>query len=68
MEEEKRVRFYSFGWQKFSRRAGPVLAGFVMKPEGWKYSSVREVCEMQGWVNLSYGQYSRHSTLGTNLS
>jgi REP element-mobilizing transposase RayT len=32
----------------------PVVAGFVMKPEDWKYSSARDFCGMKGLVELSY--------------
>ena len=32
----------------------PVLAGFVTKPEDWKYSSARDFCGMKGLVELSY--------------
>ena len=32
----------------------PVLAGFVFKPEDWKYSSARDFCGMEGLVELSY--------------
>jgi putative transposase len=32
----------------------PVVAGFVTKPEDWKYSSARDFCGMKGLVELSY--------------
>ncbi len=32
----------------------PVVAGFVIKPEDWKYSSARDFCGMKGLVALSY--------------
>jgi putative transposase len=32
----------------------PVVAGFVIKPEDWKYSSARDFCGMKGLVELSY--------------
>ena len=32
----------------------PVVAGFVNKPEDWKYSSARDFCGMKGLVALSY--------------
>jgi len=32
----------------------PVLAGFVNKPEDWKYSSARDFCGIKGLVELSY--------------
>ncbi len=32
----------------------PVIAGFVTKPEDWKYSSARDFCGMKGLVELSY--------------
>ena len=32
----------------------PVQAGFVTKPEDWKYSSARDFCGMKGLVELSY--------------
>ena len=32
----------------------PVVAGFVDKPEDWKYSSARDFCRMKGLVALSY--------------
>ena len=32
----------------------PVVAGFVFKPEDWKYSSARDFCGMKGLVELSY--------------
>ena len=32
----------------------PVVAGFVTKPEDWKYSSARDFCGMKGLVQLSY--------------
>ena len=32
----------------------PVVAGFVTKPEDWKYSSAGDFCEMKGLVELSY--------------
>lgn len=31
-----------------------VGAGFVTKPEDWKYSSARDFCEMKGLVELRY--------------
>jgi hypothetical protein len=35
------------------RQAGPVLAGFVTKPEDWKYSSAGDFCGMKGLVELT---------------
>lgn len=32
----------------------PVVAGFVDKPEDWKYSSARDFCGKRGLVDLSY--------------
>ena len=32
----------------------PVTAGFVSKPEDWKYSSARDFCGMKGLIELSY--------------
>ena len=32
----------------------PVAAGFVLRPEDWKYSSARDFCGMKGLVDLSY--------------
>ncbi len=32
----------------------PVVAGFVIKAEDWKYSSARDFCGMNGLVELSY--------------
>ena len=32
----------------------PVVAGFVTKPEDWKYSSTQDFCGMKGLVELSY--------------
>ena len=32
----------------------PVVAGFITKPEDWKYSSARDFCGMKGLVQLSY--------------
>ena len=32
----------------------PVVAGFVTRPEDWKYSSARDFCGMKGLVELSY--------------
>jgi putative transposase len=32
----------------------PVMAGFVIKPEDWKYSSARDSSAMQGLIDLSY--------------
>jgi putative transposase len=32
----------------------PVMAGFVIKPEDWKYSSARDFSGMQGLIDLSY--------------
>ncbi|MEO6288394.1 MAG: transposase [Ginsengibacter sp.] len=32
----------------------PVIAGFVTKPENWKYSSARDFYGMKGLVELSY--------------
>ena len=32
----------------------PVQAGFVTRPEDWKYSSARDFCGMKGLVELSY--------------
>ena len=36
----------------------PVTAGFVYKPEDWRYSSARDFCNLKGLIELSYGQYS----------
>ncbi len=33
----------------------PLVAGFVDKPEDWKYSSAGDFCGMKGLVELSYG-------------
>jgi hypothetical protein len=30
------------------------MAGFVIKPEDWKYSSARDFNGMQGLIDLSY--------------
>ena len=30
----------------------PVVAGFVEKPEDWKYSSAKDFCNEKGLVNL----------------
>ena len=32
----------------------PVIAGFVTRPEDWKYSSARDFCGMKGLIELSY--------------
>jgi putative transposase len=32
----------------------PVMAGFVIKPEDWKYSSARDFCGLKGLIELSY--------------
>ena len=32
----------------------PVIAGFVSKPEDWKYSSARDFCALKGLIELSY--------------
>lgn len=32
----------------------PVVAGFVTKPEDWKYSSARDFCGMKGIIDLKY--------------
>ena len=32
----------------------PVVAGFVTRPEDWKYSSARDFCGMRGLVELSF--------------
>ncbi len=32
----------------------PLAAGFVTKPEDWKYSSAGDFCGMKGLVELSY--------------
>lgn len=32
----------------------PVVAGFVNKPEDWKYSSAGDFCGMKGLVALNY--------------
>ena len=32
----------------------PVMAGFVTKPEDWKYSSARDFCKMKRSINLKY--------------
>ena len=33
----------------------PVVAGFVTKPEDWKYSSARDFCGGKGLICLDYG-------------
>jgi hypothetical protein len=30
------------------------MAGFVIKPEDWKYSSARDFCGLKGLIELSY--------------
>ena len=32
----------------------PVVAGFVNKPEDWKYSSAADFCGSKGLVELNY--------------
>jgi hypothetical protein len=32
----------------------PVMAGFVIKPEDWKYRSARDFCGFKGLIELSY--------------
>lgn len=32
----------------------PVVAGFVLRPENWKYSSACDFCEMKGLIEISY--------------
>ena len=32
----------------------PVVAGFVTKPQDWKYSSALDFCGMKGLIELSY--------------
>ena len=32
----------------------PVVAGFVSKPEDWRYSSARDFCNLKGLIELSY--------------
>ena len=32
----------------------PVVAGFVNKPEDWRYSSAMDFCGMKGLIELSY--------------
>ena len=32
----------------------PVVAGFVIRPEDWKYSSAKDFCGMKGLIELSY--------------
>ena len=32
----------------------PVMAGFVIKPEDWKYSSARDFCGLKGLIDLKY--------------
>ena len=32
----------------------PVVAGFVSKPEDWKYSSAKDFCGLKGMIELSY--------------
>ena len=32
----------------------PVMTGFVIKPEDWKYSSARDFCGMKGLVELNF--------------
>jgi putative transposase len=32
----------------------PVMTGFVIKPEDWKYSSARDFCGMRGLIDLNY--------------
>jgi hypothetical protein len=34
----------------------PVMSGFVMKPQDWKYSSARDFCGMRGLIDLNYSQ------------
>jgi hypothetical protein len=38
----------------------PIVAGFVSKPEEWKYSTTRDFTERKGLVNLSYNSSLRH--------
>ena len=35
-------------------RQNPVAAGFVIKPEDWKYSRAKDFFGMKGLVELSY--------------
>ena len=30
------------------------MAGFVIKPEDWKYSSARDFCGMKGLIELNF--------------
>ena len=32
----------------------PVMAGFVTKPEDWKYSSARDFAGMKGLIELNF--------------
>jgi len=32
----------------------PVMAGFVINPEDWKYSSAGDFCELKGLIDLKY--------------
>jgi hypothetical protein len=32
----------------------PVVVGFVIKPEDWKYSSARNFCGLKGLIDLKY--------------
>jgi hypothetical protein len=32
----------------------PLVAGFVDKPEEWKYSSARDFCGLKELINLSF--------------
>jgi REP element-mobilizing transposase RayT len=32
----------------------PVMAGFVIKPEDWKYSSARDFCGLKGLIDLKH--------------
>ncbi len=34
----------------------PVIAGFIIKEEDWKYSSARDFSGMKGLVQLSHSQ------------
>ena len=32
----------------------PVVAGFVARPEDWKYSSARDFCGIRGLIELNF--------------
>ena len=50
-----RICALSYTCARFEKRfQNPAVAGFVIKPEDWKYSSARDFCGMKGLVQLSY--------------